>query len=80
MLRKSIRRVVDLSEDIQSLSEALVTCVVLAFASVSLSRLVRAQHTITDSDPRPPSAGHLRNWRDVGRFRSREELDEDDPT
>jgi hypothetical protein len=49
MLRKSIRRVVEWSEDIQSLPDALSYLRVLSFAAISLSRLVRAQQIISDS-------------------------------
>jgi len=50
MLRMSIRRVVEMSEAIHSLPEALSYLRVLALASMSLSRLVRAQKLIADSE------------------------------
>jgi len=50
MLRKSIHRVVEMSEDIQSLRDALSYLRVLSLASMSLSRLVRAHKIIADSD------------------------------
>ena len=50
LLRESIRHVAELNEDIHSLPEALSYLRVLALASMSLSRLVRAQKLITDSN------------------------------
>jgi hypothetical protein len=50
MLRKSIRRIVEMSEAIHSLPEALDYLRILALASMSLSRLVRAQKLIADSE------------------------------
>ena len=81
MLRKSIRRVVDLSEDIQSLPDALSYLRVLAFASMSLSRLVRAQKIIADSD-KEMSIGRAVSeiGAALGDADSTEEMNEDDPT
>jgi hypothetical protein len=90
LLRMSIRRVVDWGEDIQSLPDALTFLRILALASISLSRLVRAQQVIADSDYElaigravsdiSEELGEADPSEELGDAEASEELDEADPT
>ena len=77
MLRESIRRIVNMSEYIESLDDALHFVRILALASTTLSRLVRTQQIMGTSDYKRAIAWAISDVsKELGDAKSSEELDE----